>query len=284
MHIPFADQVYQQVKKILLSSNLSFYDEKRGKGMLQHLVLRTSEKEQKVLVGLVGLQSPTKELKAAAKEIMALLDVKGVVYGKKAKASNSIYPDSEVILEGEGTLQESLLGVEVEISLFSFFQVNKNVAKKLYEKAFEYASLEEGELVLDAYCGIGTFAIFLAKRGLKVTGIESFKKAVVDAKENAKRNGVFVDFIEGEVENVSLGRSFDTVFINPPRKGVHSKVIESISSMSPKKIVYTSCDPATLSRDIKMLMEYGYRLVEATPFDMFPQTMHVETVAVLKKL
>ena len=283
LHIPFADRVYRQIKALLLGSPLSFYDEKRGKGMLQHLVLRTSKKEQKVLVGLVGLQAKTKELEEVAKQIGALEDVLGVVYGKKAKASNSIYPDSEEVLVGEGVLSESLLGVSVEISLFSFFQVNTSVAEKLYQKAYEYGAPAKGEEVLDAYCGIGTFAIFLAQKGLKVTGIESFPKAVVDAKANAKRNGVEITFIEGEVEKISLEKSYETIFINTPRKGVHPEVIKSISRLSPKKIVYTSCDPATLARDVKMLLDVGYSFVEATPFDMFPQTMHVETVALLEK-
>ncbi len=284
LHIPFADKVYKDIKKLLINSNLSFFNEEKNSGDLQHLVIRTSSYEQKVLVGIIGLKKTSKELIALAKEISKDPLVKGVVYGRKSKASNSIYPDSEELLVGEGALVEEILGVKVSISLLSFFQVNKNCAEKMYSTAFEMAALSEGAKVLDAYSGIGSFAIYLSKRGLCVTGIESFPKAVEDAKMNAQNNGVNVDFIEGEVEKEAKKLlNFDAVFINPPRKGVHKDVIDEIARLRPKKIIYTSCDPATLARDIKLFSEHGYSFVKASPFDLFPQTMHVETVVLMEK-
>jgi 23S rRNA (uracil1939-C5)-methyltransferase len=284
LHIPFADAIYQKVREILLNSELSFYSEKKKKGDFQHLVIRTSEYENAVLIGIIGLTKPSKSLKRVAKEIFNIPGVKGVVYGKKSRAVNSIYPEHEEVLVGEGTLTEKILGVLVEISLLSFFQVNRKCAEFLYQKAYEFADLKKGDKVLDAYSGIGSFAIFLAASGLTVTGIESFKKAVVDANYNAKMNEVSVSFIEGTVEEKASDLAgFDCVFINPPRKGVHVDVIDALDKISPKKIIYTSCDPGTLSRDIKLLMNKGYTLISAAPFDMFPQTMHVETVAFLSR-
>ncbi|MCH9617047.1 MAG: 23S rRNA (uracil-C(5))-methyltransferase RlmCD [Chlamydiia bacterium] len=284
LHIPFADVIYQKVRSILLTSDLSFYNEKEKTGHFQHLVLRTSEHENAVLIGIIGLYKPSKMLKQIAKEIFAIPHVKGVIYGHKSKASNSIYPEYEEVLEGEATLTENILSVPIEISLLSFFQVNRKCAELLYKKAYDFADVKKGDKVLDAYSGIGSFAIFLAKQGLSVTGIESFKKAVLDAKYNAKKNGASLTFIEGTVEDKVADLSgFDCVFINPPRKGVHIDVIDALGKISPKKIIYTSCDPGTLSRDIKLLMEKGYTLTSAAPFDMFPQTMHVETVACLTR-
>lgn len=284
LHIPFADKVYRNVRNILLTSNVSFYNEEKNVGDLQHLVIRTSTYEQKVLVGIIGLKKPSKELIALAKQIATDPLVKGVVYGRKSKASNSIYPDSEELLEGQASLVEEILGVKVTISLLSFFQVNKKCAEQMYRAAFEMASLEKGAKVLDAYSGIGSFTIYLSKQGLCVTGIESFKKAVEDARINALNNGAIIDFIEGEVEKEVKGLDhFDAVFINPPRKGVHQDVIDEISRLNTKKILYTSCDPATLARDVKLFLNQGYHFIKARPFDLFPQTMHVETVCLMEK-
>ena len=284
LHISFADTLYQKIRKILLESDLSFFDERRKKGDLQHLMIRTSLLEKKILIGLIGKVRSFSLLEKVANKLFLLPDVKGVIYGRKEQITNSIYPEEEILLYGEKKLNEEILGVKINISLFSFFQVNKNCAEMLYAKAYELAKLEDGDQVLDAYSGIGTFAIFLAKKGCKVTAIESFAKSVEDAKENSKKNGVDVDFIEGEVEDkIHLFKGFRVVFLNPPRKGLHEDVIKAIGKSSPNKIVYTSCDPATLARDVKRFSEYGFIYKIAVPFDMFPQTIHVETVVLLEK-
>lgn len=284
LHVDFADVVYGKVREILLSSSVTFYNEKKRTGELQHLVIRCSSSEKKVLVGLIGLMSPSKELKKVAKEISLIPFVKGVVHGRKERANNSIFPKTEEVLEGIGKLDEEILGVSVKISLLSFFQVNKSCAELLYKEAFALADLSPKARVLDAYSGIGSFAIYLAKRGLIVTGIESFEPAVKDAKANAKANDVRVKFVLGEVEKeMNDLKGFDCIFINPPRKGVHADVIEALCQIGPKKIIYTSCDPSTLARDVKLLGEKGYRFVKAQPFDMFPQTLHVETIASFEK-
>ena len=257
---------------------------KKKKGNLQHLVIRTSTYEKKVLVGIIGIEKPTYELRKIAKAIIAIPHVKGVVYGKKTCVSNSIFCESEELLEGEGFLEEQMINVSLRVSLLSFFQVNKQCAELLYREAFSMANINKGSEVLDAYCGIGTFSIFLAKNGLKVTGIESFGKSVEDANNNARRNNVEINFIKGEVEEyIDEFSFFECVFINPPRKGVHVKVIDSLIKISPRKIIYTSCDPGTLARDVELLVQGGYKFIRAVPFDMFPQTVHVETIVLLEK-
>ena len=284
LHVPMADRIYAEVCNILLDSNLSFYNEEKRKGDYQHLIIRSSEFENGVLIGVIGLVKPTKALREVAKLIVSINGVKGVVYGKKGKATNSIYPDYLETLEGRGELIEENLGVKVKLSLLSFFQVNKACAALLYKEAFELAEIKHGDKVLDAYSGIGLFAIFLAKMGANVTAIESFKEAVEDARGNALENQVVVNWIEGKVEEkVKELTDFETIFINPPRKGVHMDVITALIKISPKKIVYTSCDPGTLARDADLLCQRGYVFKKAIPFDMFPQTIHVETIALFYK-
>jgi 23S rRNA (uracil1939-C5)-methyltransferase len=284
LHVEKADTIYKEVRKILLECPLTFYNEKTKRGEIQHLVIRSSQLENKVIIGIIGLIKPTQLLKKVAKELFAIDGVKGVVYGKKGKATNSIYPESLEVLEGDGELVEENLGVKVKGSLLSFFQVNTPCATLLYKAAYELAQIKKGDKVLDAYSGIGLFAIFLAKMGAIVTAIESFIEAVKDTKVTALENGVNICAIEGKVEEkVGSLSAFDTIFINPPRKGVHEDVINALSIIGPKKIVYTSCDPATLARDIALLCSKGYVLSKAIPFDMFPQTFHVETVALLYK-
>ncbi|MCH9620834.1 MAG: 23S rRNA (uracil-C(5))-methyltransferase RlmCD [Chlamydiia bacterium] len=284
LHDPFADEIYQKIKTLLLESTVTFYSEKQRSGNLQHFVMRSSDFEKKVLIGLIGLNHISKEIKKLCEQIYKIPGVKGVVYGKKAKATNSIYPEVETVVCGEGTLTQKILGLKIKISLLSFFQVNRECASLMYQRAFELASLKKGQRVLDAYCGIGSFAIYLAQQNIKVTGIESFSSSVLDAKMNAEANEVSIDFIEGEVEKKLSGLdSFDCIFINPPRKGVHVDVIEAIDKKNISKIVYTSCDPATLSRDIQLLAIKGYELKKILLFDMFPQTLHVESVALLEK-
>jgi len=284
LHVPFADKIYQKIKELLYQSKVTFYDEKRNKGSLQHLVIRSSDHEQKVLVGLIGVSKLDREIEALCREIYSIEGVKGVVFGKKMKAQNSIYPEKETVVCGEGFLIQEILGVKIKTSLLSFFQVNRDCAEKMYRKTFEIAGLKEGDKVLDGYCGIGSFAIYLASCGFNVTGIENFAPAVEDAKINSELNHQKVDFLLDEVEKSSLElKGFDCVFINPPRKGVHIDVIEKLSSEGVSKIVYTSCDPATLSRDVFLLKERGYELKKVILFDMFPQTVHVESVALIEK-
>lgn len=295
IHNAFGDNLYTKVRKILLGSEITFYDEKSKKGELRYLTIRTSPDAKRGLITLVATKGPTPELRSLAKKIDQLDGVGGVVFGENAKESNAIFPTKIERLEGRGELKLSLLGIEMQLSPFSFFQVNTEAAGLLYQKAYEFAELAPFDLAVDAYSGIGTFAIYLAKKGCRVVGIEAVESAVKDAKAAARYNGVEVDFVQAKVEDFAsqgtdtfttlklTAGSMKALFLNPPRKGCHGSVLQWISEARPLRVIYTSCDPATLARDVKILTESGYELTKLQAFDLFPQTMHVETIALLKR-
>lgn len=250
---------------------------------IRHVLFRTNRKGESLVV-LVTRENPTQEVKKMAKAISLMEGVKGVLHGLNARDDNVLYSDAYTLLFGEGVIREDVLGMHVEISPASFFQVNLEQAENLYKKAYELADLKIGDRVVDAYCGIGVFCIYLAKKGVNVIGIEMIESAVEDAKKSAKANGADVDFRLGRVEDIIDDLDdLDVIFLNPPRKGCEERVLEASIIKKPKKIIYTSCDPATLARDLQFFAAQGYSKVEAYPFDMFPQTMHVEIVVKIEK-
>ncbi len=250
---------------------------------LRHISLRTNRKGE-ALVTFVSRDKPTPEMMKLAKSVSLMQGVKGVLHALNAREDNVLFSDAYTLLFGEAALVEEVLGIRVSISPASFFQVNLDQAENLYQKAFELAEIKNGQRVLDAYSGIGVFSTYLAKQGANVIGIEVVAAAVNDAKMNAQSNGAKVDFRLGKVEDLIADLpDFDVVFLNPPRKGCDQIVLEATVKKSPEKIIYTSCDPATLARDLHYFASHGYAKIEAYPFDMFPQTMHVETVVKIEK-
>jgi 23S rRNA (uracil1939-C5)-methyltransferase len=191
------------------------------------------------------------------------------------------------VIFGEEAIYDYIGEFKFRISPLSFFQVNPVQTEILYGKAMEYAGLKGDEVVFDAYCGIGTISLFLSKKVKKVYGIEIVPEAINNAKENAKLNGVDnVEFLIGESETVipelyGKGIKADVIVVDPPRKGCDEKLLEVIAEMGPTRVVYVSCNPATLARDLKYLSERGYEVREVQPVDMFPQTVHVETVVLM---
>lgn len=281
IHHPAGESVFQACSKIIRDSSITIYNEQNGKGELRHLLLKSGNG---VLVVLITTKKPTYNLKGIAKQIIAQEGVVGVIHGLNQKRSNVVRGDHYTLLEGEYYLMAELLGIKVRLSAPSFFQVNSSQAANIYEKALELADLKPSDRVIDAYCGVGLFACLLAKKCDHVTGIEVVSEAIEDANYNAKLNGVEVDFVCGKVEDLIDQYPRQTVvFINPPRKGCAEKVLVNIAKMNPKKIIYTSCDPATLARDLNILSTLGYSKIEAYPFDMFPQTTHVEILTIISK-
>ncbi len=260
-----------------LLRGITFIDE------LRHILLRTNRKGE-LLVVLVTREKPSEKILKLAKEISQKENVKGVLHGFNAREDNVLFSDSYTQLFGEGSLTEEILGIRVAISPASFFQVNLAQAENLYRKAFELSGLKKGGKALDAYSGIGVFSIYLAKQGVEVTCIEVVPAAVEDAKKNALENGVAPKFLLGKVEDlIETVAPVDVIFLNPPRKGCEESVLQATINKQPKKIIYTSCDPATLARDLHFLATQGYTNIDAHPFDMFPQTMHVETLVSIEK-
>jgi 23S rRNA (uracil1939-C5)-methyltransferase len=216
-------------------------------------------------------------------------DVKSVILNVNTKATNVILGQKCKTLFGQDTIVDTIEDFKFEISPLSFFQVNPVQTEILYRKVLEYADLKGNEIVFDAYCGAGTISLFLSQKSKKVYGVEIIKEAIDNAKANATKNAVKnTEFIVGQCEVVipqliSKGIKADIVVVDPPRKGCAQSLLEAIATMNPKKIIYVSCDPGTLARDLRILDNLGYTALEVQPVDMFPETAHVENVALISR-
>ncbi len=280
------DEVIQHVKDICEKLEIRPYDEKKHKGTLRHIMTRTAYTTGEVMVVLI---TRTPELPHKNKLIEALVQringLKSIVHNVNPKRTNVIFGDSTHTLWGDEVIQDMIGDVKFEISARSFYQVNPQQTKILYDQALEYADLKGEETVIDAYCGIGTISLFLAQRAKKVYGVEIVPQAIEDAKKNAELNKMHnVEFKAGPAEVVipdwyKAGIKADVLVVDPPRKGCDEALLDTILAMKPKKVVYVSCNPATLARDLKILEAGGYKTTEIQPVDMFPQTMHCEAVA-----
>jgi 23S rRNA (uracil1939-C5)-methyltransferase len=217
----------------------------------------------------------------------ALPGVKSIVQNVNTKRTNVIFGQQTNILWGDEFIYDYIGNIRFAISARSFFQVNPEQTKVLYETALEYARLTGEETVIDAYCGIGTISLFLAQKAKKVYGVEIVPEAIEDARRNAELNGITnVEFAVGEAESViptwyEQGVKADVLVVDPPRKGCDETLLRTIIDMKPEKVVYVSCNPATLARDLRILEDGGYKTMEVQPVDMFPHTVHVECVAQL---
>ncbi len=282
------DKIIKIIKTYINAYNVSIYDEKSHTGVLRHLVTKIGFETKEVMVVLVanGKKLPyLNELASVLEENVP--GFKTLVVNTNREKTNVILGKENRVIYGEGKINDYIGDLLFEISPLSFFQVNPVQTEVLYNKALEYADLEENDTVFDIYCGIGTISLFLAQKAGKVYGIEIVEDAIKDAKINAKINKLDnVEFYVGKAEEVvpkmySEGKIANVVVVDPPRKGCDDKVLDTIVSMSPDKVVYVSCNPSTLARDLAYLDERGYKCTEIQPVDMFPHTMHVECVAKL---
>ncbi|WP_054635976.1 23S rRNA (uracil(1939)-C(5))-methyltransferase RlmD [Thalassobacillus sp. C254] len=281
------DEAVSRVKEIADQYGIKAYDEKIHKGTLRHIVARHALNTGQLMVVLVtkGTELPNK--KNIIEEIrQALPNVKSIVQNINPKRTNVIFGEQTKVLWGEEYIYDTIGEIKFAISARSFYQVNPKQTKVLYDKALEYGNLTGRETVIDAYCGIGTISLFLAQKAKHVYGVEIVPEAISDAKRNAKLNHMDnVDFAVGEAEEVipwwhtAQGITPDVIVVDPPRKGCDEKLLETIVKMKPERVVYVSCNPATLARDLKILEEGGFETKEVQPVDMFPQTTHVECVS-----
>lgn len=282
IHCPLGESIYKELSKIIKTSGIKAYHPSDESGELRHVIIKSAVHRQEALVILVTSGKPSEKLKHIAKELMLHChSVKGVVHNMNKEKDNVILGNSYATLEGVGFINETLCGLTFKVSPASFFQVNTEQAECLYNKALEFADLKGQETVLDAYCGVGTLSLLFAKQAKKVIGVECVAEAISDAKENAALNHLSnVEFVCANSEEfIKTIKQVDVVLLNPPRKGCDPAFLEGIGKLLPKKVVYISCDPATLARDLSLLQGYGYVLDEVQPYDMFPQTAHVECVA-----
>lgn len=286
---PLNDRVLAAVGEWMHAYRVPAYDETTGMGLLRHGMARVSFSRGEVLAVLVSA-APLPH----RRELVALLRERvpglvGVVENRNDRRTNAILGRDNEVLWGKGTLTEELMGLTFQLSPHSFFQVNPRQTEVLYGQALAYAGLTGGELVADAYCGTGTIALLMARQAGQVIGLESVPQAVADARENARRNGIAnARFVEGPAEAtlpelVAQGIRPDVVVTDPPRKGCGEPLLNALLACAPRRIVYVSCNPATLARDLARLAP-RYRVEAVQPVDMFPFTGHVETVCLLSKL
>jgi 23S rRNA (uracil1939-C5)-methyltransferase len=282
------DEAVRLVKALGTRLGIRAYDETTGRGLLRHVVVRTGFATGETMVCLVtnGTRIPrVDELVEGIRR--ALPDVRSIVQNVNTRNTNVIFGDETRVLWGSDVIYDELDGIRFAISARSFYQVNPAQTVALYRKAVEYAGLTGRETVIDAYCGIGTISLFLARRAGKVYGVESVPEAVEDARRNAALNGIAnASFEVGLAEEViprwrEAGVAADVIVVDPPRKGCDAQLLDTIVRMRPKRVVYVSCNPATLARDLAVLEAGGFRTVEVQPVDMFPHTGHVECVVLL---
>ena len=269
---------------------IAAYREDTGKGLVRHALIRSGFATGEIMVCLVinGKQFPRgKELTESLTQIPGMTSI---TFSSNTRRDNVILGDSYEVLWGQDYITDSIGEIRYQISPLSFYQVNPVQTRRLYRQALEYAGLTGKETVYDLYCGIGTISLFLAQRAGKVFGVEIVPQAVEDARANARLNGITnAEFFAGRAEEIvprqyrEQGIRADVVVVDPPRKGCGEELLETMTAMAPEKIVYVSCDPATLARDLKYLCARGYELKKVRAFDQFPQTVHVETVVLLSK-
>lgn len=285
------DKIIKIIKTYIQAYNVSIYNETTHTGVLRHLVTKVGFTTNEVMVVLVtnGTNLPhLNELASVLKENIP--GFKTLVLNVNKAKTNVILGKENKVIYGNGKINDYIGDLVFEISPLSFFQVNPVQTEVLYNKALEYAELKENDTVFDIYCGIGTISLFLAQKAKKVYGIEIVEDAIKDAKINANLNNLDnVEFYVGKAEEVvpkmyKEGKTANVVVVDPPRKGCDEKVLDTIVSMKPDRVVYVSCNPSTLARDLAYLNERGYKCLEVQPVDMFPHTMHVESVAKLEKI
>ncbi len=286
---PANDKVVHAVRSILNELKISIYNEKKHTGLVRHIIARTSFTTGEVLIVLVTNGHKLPHRAEIIERLRALGNIAGIVQNINTKQANVILGNQDVLLWGNPYLQESLNGLSFHVSPRSFFQVNTVQTEVLYAKVREYAALTGQETVYDLYCGIGTISLYLSRYAGKVIGVESVAAAVKDARKNAELNGITnAEFHKGAAEQlfpqlIKHGVKADVVVVDPPRKGCDESLLAAIATMAPPRIVYVSCNPATLARDLKYLTEHGYTAEKVQPVDMFPQTSHVESIILIKK-
>ncbi|MGG1547730.1 23S rRNA (uracil(1939)-C(5))-methyltransferase RlmD [Bacillus paralicheniformis] len=282
------DRVVQAIKEICGKYGIKAYNEERHKGWLRHIMVRYGAVTGEMMVVFITRTNDFPHKAKIVEEITtAFPHVKSIVQNINPKKTNVIFGDETTVIWGEEYIYDTIGGIKFAISARSFYQVNPEQTKVLYDKALEYAELNGEETVIDAYCGIGTISLFLAKQAKKVYGVEIVPEAIEDAKRNAELNGIEnAEFEVGEAE-VAIpkwykeGITADTLVVDPPRKGCDEALLQTIIEMKPKRVVYVSCNPGTLARDLRVLEDGGYVTREVQPVDMFPHTSHVECVAIL---
>jgi 23S rRNA (uracil1939-C5)-methyltransferase len=290
LHHPLINQVVKAAKVGIRKGKVAIYNPKSEMGLLRYLVVRVAEPSDRVMVVLVTSEQGYNEMHHLAKHIQqAVPEVAVVAQNINNSTGNVIFGHKDRFITKAQTLRAYLGEKTFSLSPHSFFQVNSGAAEIIYEKVRELAALTGVARVIDVYCGIGGISIFLADQAREVVGIEFVEAAVADATENAALNRAGnCRFVAGDaahlIDEIGEDGGADLIILNPPRKGCEEKVLESVAGIKPARIIYVSCSPETLSRDLDILSRLGYRTLQVHPVDMFPQTIHVEDVALLERI
>ena len=282
-----------RVKKIVIdyvnSNHVPVYDEQTHRGLLRHIYVRRGAVSGQILVCLVLNGDGLPKVQRLIEALKAVPGFTTLVLSINTRQGNAVLGDKFVTLYGPGFIEDTLCGLSFRLSARSFYQVNHHQAQRLYETAIDLAGITKDDLVLDLYCGVGTITLAMAGRAGKVLGVEVVPQAIEDARDNARRNGIEnAEFFCADAGEAALrlekeGIHPDIITVDPPRKGLNSDAIEAISRMSPKRLVYVSCDPATLARDVALLKERGFRVEQVVAADLFPKCSHIESIALLKR-
>ncbi|AJS57193.1 23S rRNA (uracil(1939)-C(5))-methyltransferase RlmD [Paenibacillus sp. IHBB 10380] len=284
------DEIIAHVKAIGRKIGITAYDEETGQGLLRHVVVKVAFTTGEMMIVLVTNGAKIPNLDTWIAEIRKTMPaVTSICHNINTQETNVIFGDQTKVLWGNEVIYDYIGDVKFAISARSFYQVNPVQTEVLYGKTLDYAGLTGAETVIDAYCGIGTISLFLAQHAKQVYGVEIVPEAIEDARANAELNGMNnVTFEVGASEDViprwkEQGITPNVIVVDPPRKGCDPRLLETILAMQPERVVYVSCNPSTLARDLRVLEDGGYRTVEVQPVDMFPHTVHVESVALLIK-
>ena len=284
------DEIVRRFKEFMVENNISSYNEETHKGVVRHILTRIGFKTGEIMVCVVG---NSKKMPCSDKLVEKFKDIEGmtsIVFNENREKTNVILGSKVTTLYGKDYITDYIDDIKFEISPLSFFQVNPIQTEKLYSRALEFADIKGDENVLDIYCGIGTISLFFARKSKSVLGVEIIPEAIDDAKRNASINGLSNTCFEvGKAEEVipmlyeKEGIKADVVVVDPPRKGCDEAVLETIAQIKPKKVVYVSCDPATMARDLRYLADNGFEIKRVCPVDQFCHTTHVETVVLLTR-
>ena len=289
LQAPQAGAVARAVEGYLRAFSVPAYDERAGRGLLRHIYVRTSREGRALVCLAVNGKELAHERELVERIRAACPDTVGVVLNVNTRQTNVILGDGYRTLWGEDTLEDTLCGLRFRLSIPSFYQVNHDQAERLYGRAVELADLTGRETVLELYCGAGTITLTMARKAAQVIGAEIVPEAVENARENARRNGIEnVTFFCADAGDAAARLAAEqlrpeVVVVDPPRKGLGEEVVAAIASMAPDRVVYISCDPGTLGRDVKRFAQLGYALKRAEAVDMFPRAAHVETIVLIQR-
>ena len=285
------NRIIKELKEILNKNKISVYNEITHKGLLRNVMIRTNSNNEAMLVLIINSNKITENIKNLLFRLREKIEeIKSIYISLNSKKTNTVIGEKNIFIYGEESIKENLNGIEFHISPTSFFQINVKQAKRLYDIAINFFDNIDDKYIVDAYSGTGTIGMIMAKKAKKVYAIEIVKSASEDGEKTAKENGIEnIEFINGAVEKelvnlINANKRIDTIIFDPPRKGLEASIIDKVAELNLKGVVYISCNPSTFARDVKLFSEKGYILKKLQAVDMFPQTSHIETVALLSKL